>query len=255
MLISEVEIMNIIKFGGSIVNPDGKYDNKVIEEFADLIKGNDEKYLFIVGGGKICRFMQDASQSYLEDALGDSIEQKGLARDEIGIAVTKINARYILNHFKQYLGEEIKVFPEVLTDPTIKVDDSYDVYFMGGWKPGHSTDTDMMLLAKTLGAEKVIKISDFEIVKNVKPTDLYGKNSDEMKEILDNSEDLKSMTWNELTELVGSEWKSGLNTPFDPTGAKIGYELKDKLTLYIGRTNEITKMLKGEEFRGTIVKN
>ncbi len=198
--------------------------------------------------------MQDSSQKFLDDALGTDSEQKSFARDEIGIATTKINARYVLNYFKKYLGGKIKIFPEILIDPTEKVDKSYDAYLVGGWKPGHSTDTDMMLLAKTFKASRVIKISDFEIVKNVKPTDLLGKSKKEMKNILDNAKDLDSMTWKELTKLVGSEWAPGLNTPFDPKAAKIGYDLKNRLTLCIGRKEEVGKMLGGEDFRGTVVK-
>jgi len=246
--------VNIIKFGGSIVNPNGKYDDSIIEEFADLVKRSNERFIFVVGGGKICRFMQDSVQQFLDEALGPKSEQKNSARDEIGIATTKINACYVLNYFKKYLGKKIKIFPEILIDPTEKVDDSYDVYFVGGWKPGHSTDTDMMLLAKNFKANKVIKISDFEIVKNVKPTELLGKSTKEIKDILENSEDLENMTWKNLTNLVGSKWIPGLNTPFDPKAAKIGYDLRKNLTLHIGRKEEISKMLKGEEFRGTVVR-
>jgi len=52
--------------------------------------------------------MQDSSQKFLDDALGTDSEQKSFARDEIGIATTKINARYVLNYFKKYLGGKIK---------------------------------------------------------------------------------------------------------------------------------------------------
>ena len=98
------------------------------------------------------------------------------------------------------------------------------------------------------------KISDFEIVKNVKPTYLIGKNKEEMKEILSKADDIKETTWQGLVDLVGTEWVAGLNTPFDPRAAALGLKLEDTLTLYIGRKEQIPKMLKNEEFIGTVVK-
>lgn len=245
--------MNIIKFGGSIVNPDGKYNNSVIDDFIGLVKRHHaESFIFVVGGGKICRFVQSSAKTHLEDALKDP-ELLARANDRLGIATTLINADYVLRRFYDQLGSE--VYPEVILDPTHKVKGDGRVYFTGGWKPGCSTDKDMMLLAKTYHAERVFKISDFEIVKRISPLELSRYSGEDKLRALEKAEDIKEMTWKELTTLVGKEWKPGLNTPFDPEAARLGYRLRKNLIVYIGRYSELPKMLAGEEFRGTVVRD
>ena len=241
--------MNIIKFGGSIVNPDGRYDEKVINEFIKLVNNSKDKFIFVVGGGKLCRKVQDASKRFLQEALKNEKEVE-IANDELGLAVTKINAHYVLHRFQEKLGDII--YPDLIIDPTIKIKSNCKVFFATGWKPGCSTDKDMMLLAETFGADRVTKISDFEIVKRIKPTEL-AKLKDK-KKALDEAEEISEMTWSELKELVGEEWLPGLHTPFDPGAMHIGFKLRKKLIILIGRREELSKMLNGEKYSGTIVK-
>jgi uridylate kinase len=241
--------MNIVKFGGSIVNPNGKYDNTVIREFITLVRNSKEKFVFVVGGGKICRKMQDACQPFLEEAL--EREHIDLARDSIGIAATKINARYVLRRFQEAFGKS--VYPEIILDPTQAVNTRFKIFIAAGWKPGMSTDADMMLLAQTFGGERVFKISNFAYVKNVRPTDLVNLSEEEQKSRLATAEDIKSMKWSQLRDLVGTEWISGLNTPFDPAAVKVGMKLRKQVTLYIGQKEEFMRFLKVGSFHGTVV--
>ena len=98
--------MNIIKFGGSIVNPDGKYDEKVIGEFIKLVKNSKDKFIFVVGGGKLCRKIQWVAKKFLKEALKDE-KQVEYANDWLGIATTKINAHYVLKKFEEKFGDEV----------------------------------------------------------------------------------------------------------------------------------------------------
>lgn len=237
--------MNIVKLGGSIINPDGKYNQKTIEEFIQLVKGSKEKFIFVVGGGKLCRYLQNVSQEFLEQSLPK--EKINYARDWIWIATTCINADYILTRFKEKLKEE--VYPEILINPTNKIDNKARIYFTGGWKPGCSTDKDMMLLAKTFQAKKVFKITDFDFVKNIKPIELL--NATNKEKILEQAENLKEITWQELQQLVGNKWIPGLNTPFDSEAVTIGLNLKTKL--YIGKKEQFFEFIKNNKFQGTVV--
>ncbi len=244
--------MNIIKFGGSIVNPDGKYNNSVIDELIGLVRKHPtESFIFVIGGGKICRLIQSSAKPHLEEALKDP-ELLIKANDYLGIASTKINAEYVLDRFKEQLGTD--VYPEIILDPSRKIKGDGRIYFTGGWKPGCSTDKDMMLLAKKNHATRIFKISDFEIVKNLSPLKMIGMGKEQRNEILAKAEEIKEMTWKELVKLVGDKWIAGLNTPFDPEAARLGYRMRKTLTVYIGRYSELSKMLVGEEFKGTIVR-
>ncbi len=243
--------MNIVKLGGSVINPDGKYNNTIIDELISLVKKNGGSFTFVVGGGKLCRIIQNLAKPFLDTAL-ENEPSVALANDDLGIAITKINARYVLERFRKKLGE--LVYPEILIDPTQKPATTAKIFFAGGWKPGNSTDTDMMLLAKTFNAESVFKMSDFEIVKKIKPAELIGLSEQEKKKALAAAEETPLLTWNELKQLVGDEWNPGLNTPFDSIAVKIGLEIKKTVTLYIGKNTELPKMILGKKFRGTIVK-
>ncbi|MBT7903790.1 hypothetical protein HN587_08060 [Candidatus Woesearchaeota archaeon] len=244
--------LNIVKFGGSIVNPDGKYNNQVINDFADLVKETGQRFIFVVGGGKICRGVQDASMSHLEAALEDP-KEIDIARDRIGIATTQINADYVRRQFQRHLGDAGRIYPEIILDPTMPVQGDYQIYFACGWKPGCSTDKDMMLLAETFNADRVFKISDFPIVKDISPHELKKYSGEDKIRMIKQAPDLPKASWQKLVDLVGTEWEAGLSTPFDPRAAEIGYRLRDKLVVYIGQQQEFPKMLRGEDFIGTII--
>ncbi len=238
--------MNIIKVGGSIINPNGKYDLAVIRDLISLVQ-NKKKYLFVIGGGKLCRKIQEAARPILRNALEDI----ATANDTMGIAVTQINARYVLQQFQQRLGKA--VYPEILLDPTRKIKSKARIFFIGGWKPEHSTDKDMMMLAQTYQAPLVIKVSNFEVVKDVHPLELQTLSEAEKTKKISLAKELPSLTWKKLKELVGTTWVPGLNTPFDPRAVELGYTLRKKVTLYIGKKEELGKMLAGKEFSGTVV--
>ena len=243
--------MNIVKIGGSIVNPDGNYDNRFIAKLMDMVKESKERFIFVVGGGKLCRKVQNAAKPFLEEALeaGEKISQ---ANDYLGIAITKINASYVLEKFKEQLGSE--VYPEIIIDPTKKIKSSARIYFTGGWKPGCSTDKDMMMMAEVYGAKKIIKVTDVEYIKQINPLKFSKLSEPEKKKVLAEAKDIKEMSWKQLVDLIGTDWKPGLNTPFDPQAAELGYKLKKKVMLLLGRKEELERMLTGKKFKGTIVK-
>jgi uridylate kinase len=242
--------MNIVKFGGSIVNPDGVYDETVINEFVKLVKSSPQKFLLVVGGGKLSRKIQAVAKPFLHTALNNK-NQEAIANDYVGIAVTKINASYVLEQFKKDLGKA--VYPEVILDPTQKIKSKARVFIAGGWKPGVSTDTDMMLLAKLFKAKRVFKISNFAKVKKIRPQQFAKLSKQKQKKVFREATDIEQMSWRELKNLVGNKWVPGLSTPFDPEAAKIG--LKLKVTLYIGKKEEFIRFIKKGKFEGTIVKN
>jgi len=243
--------MNIVKLGGSIINPDGRYDHKFMAKLMDIVKGSGEHFIFVVGGGKLCRKVQAAAKPFLEEALTAN-ERISYANDWLGIAVTKINAGYILEEFKEQLSSE--VYPEIIIDPTKKIKSSARIYFAGGWKPGCSTDKDMVLLAETYGAKKMVKVTDVEYVKKINPVRFSRLSELEKKKAWAEAKDIQEMSWKQLIDLTGTEWKPGLNTPFDPQAAELGYQLRKQVRLLLGRKEELRKMLTGERFKGTMVK-
>ncbi len=236
--------MNIIKYGGSKVRPkEDTYDDKFIQSLIDLTKKySDQEFMIIIGGGALARKKQ-------REEPGADADR----RDWLGIEATWENAQYVIDYFIKNGVEGI--CPDVIKDP-IEHKEGFRLYFAGGWKPGNSTDYVTMMLAKTYAAERVIKISDFEIVKDFSPLKVKDMSKADRDNILAEAKDLPQASWQKMVELVGTEWVPGLNTPLDPLAAKLGLENKH-ITLYICREYELDKVLFGnlETFKGTIVSN
>ncbi len=241
--------MNIIKLGGSVINPDGTYDDEAIGAFIRLARGN-KRFIFVVGGGTLCRLLQQASMTYLKKALPAS--EISLAADEIGIAVTKINARYVLGRFQKAYGA--RVYPEILLDPAQRPKSAARIFIASGWKPGCSTDLDMVLLARTFSAQTVIKLTNIAMIKDISPLELAGLSPEQQHKALAMAKGLPNMTWKQLRELMGDQWTAGLHAPFDPQAAALGCQLRKKTTLYLGKQEELPRMLAGKAFKGTVVK-
>ncbi|MBT4651116.1 hypothetical protein HOC13_01190 [Candidatus Woesearchaeota archaeon] len=235
--------MNIIKYGGSRVSPTPEtHDDGFIDSLIDLTKKySSQEFMIIIGGGAL------AGKKQSEEPNADNDR-----KDWLGIEATWENAQYVIDRF-QSSGVE-KVCPEVVKDPTHKVS-GYRIYFAGGWKPGNSTDYVTMTLAVTYSAEKVIKISDFEVVKDLSPLEIKDLAKEEKSKRLAEAEDLPEATWQKMVDLVGTKWVPRLNTPLDPLAAKLGLE-HSGINLYICQESQLEKVLSGDYhgLKGTIVK-
>lgn len=237
--------MIVLKFGGSIVNPDGKYDDAALQRLGQLIQKNEvEQFCVIIGGGKVCRQLQQRSLDILKDVLPERLLK--VASDEVGIAATKINAHYVIDKLKPIFGDEVCPHPIIeLHSPPPK---DYRVYVSCGVYPGHSTDLDMMVLARLFGANRAVKITDFPVVLDAKATDFDKENAGQYQPLFE-------LSWSKLHELVGDVWVPGAHYPFDPIATQIGKQLAFKgFTLCIGQHEQLEAMVSSDDFKGSVVK-
>jgi uridylate kinase len=221
-------MLTVISLGGSLVYPK-KVDGSFVMGFSKLIseyvkKGH--KFAVYCGGGYLARkyqkFFSFLGNKYL--------------LDWIGIFATRRNARLL----KKYL--KLNVYGKIITDPTKKIDFKEDVLLAAGWKPGWSTDYDSVLLAKNLGAEQVINMTNVDYVYDKDP-----RNNKDAKPI-------KAISWLDFKKLVGSEWKPGLNMPFDPIAAKEAERSKLNVILVGKDLGNLRNLLEKKPFNGTVIK-
>ena len=229
--------LSVLSVGGSIISPD-KPDSAFLSKFLTSIKkyfeeNPDTGLILVCGGGAPAR---DYQKAYRE-VITSPEEQDSNIQDWIGIKATHINAQLV----KAVFGNLCK--DEVVTNPT-----SEDVKFTGrvlvagGWKPGFSTDTDAVYLAKRFGAKKVINLSNIKKVY----TDDPRKNPD--------AKPIDSISWDDFRKIVGDEWNPGKNAPFDPIASKMAQESGLKVYCADGRNIENTlAILKDEKFEGTVI--
>ena len=227
----------IINLGGSLIVPE-QVDVNFLKKFRKIIieqiEKKDQKFVFIAGGGKICRNYNQAAENIADDITDED-------KDWLGIHATRLNAHLIRTIFRNYAYPRINTNPHDLED-FYKCKES--IIIAAGWRPGFSTDYDSALLAKYLGISKIVNLSNIDYIYNKDP----NKFSDAKK--------VDEMSWGELQAMIGDEWQPGMNTPFDPVAIKFANEENLELVTMSGKNLENFKnYLNGDKFEGSVVKN
>ncbi len=224
----------VISLGGSIIVPDDidtSFMKSFVSSISDYLKGNLDSYLIIVcGGGSIARKYQ---QSFKEI---NSFYTENQA-DWIGIRATHLNAELINSLFSPLSCDF------VVTDPTSEnIVFNKQVLVSGGWKPGFSTDTDAVLLAKRYEADLIINLSNIKKVYTDDP-----KTNSEAKP-------LDKIKWVDFLKITGTVWVPGKNTPFDPVASKLAMESNLKVICADGRDIDNTlNILNNRKYVGTFI--
>lgn len=219
----------IVSVGGSLIAPK-EIDVGFLKKLKEVVlKHISKKRFFIyVGGGKTARIYQNAFREF-----GGSSREL----DWIGIHATRMNVRVMKRVLKEV------AHPEIVFDPTKRINIKKDVLVLGGWKPGWSTDYDTVLLAKTYGIKKIVNLTNIDYV--------YDKDPKKFKD----ARAIEEMDWEEFEKIVGEEWSPGLSAPFDPVAAKLAKEIKAEVAIINGaKIERLDSFLGGGKFKGTIIK-
>lgn len=226
-------MVTVISLGGSIIVPQG-VDTAFLKDFKaaieNYLKNNKKnKIILVTGGGSVARTYQNAAKE-----IDPSLDNDKL--DWIGVRATRINAELVNSIFGDLAKDEI------VTDPTSDYNFTGRVLIASGWKPGFSTDTDAVYLAKRFSADTVINLSNIKKVYTADP------NLDSTATPID------KINWAEFRKIVGDTWVAGKNLPFDPIASKLASEAKIKVICGDGRNIENTlNILNGKDFIGTTI--
>ncbi len=220
----------IISLGGSLIVPD-EIDVPFVSAFKQLIEkevASDKSFILITGGGKICRRYQKAGT-----------EISGLSNEELdwlGIHVTRLNAEFMRIVFGS------AAHPNIIIDPTTGGSIKESLAIGAGWKPGWSTDFVAVLMAKTLGAKRIVNLSNIDYAYDKDP----NKYPDAKK--------IEKISWKEFREIIPAEWSPGVNTPFDPIAAREAEELGIEVAIMNGKNlANLESYLNGRVFQGTVI--
>jgi len=228
-------MVTVISLGGSIVAPNN-VDIDFLKSFVSLIRGfieedNNQRFIFVVGGGGPARSYQNA---YREISQDDNFKDD--EADWIGIMATRLNAQLI----KAVMGEWCN--QEVVTNPGEVAPLTGHVLVAAGWKPGFSTDYDAVLLAERFGANLLINLSNIEKVYTADP------------KIDPNAKPIDKITWADFRAMVGDEWVPGKNVPFDPVASRHAQKIGLKVICAAGKNLENLKnILNEKDFIGTMI--
>lgn len=219
----------VISIGGSVILSDD-VNLTFYKELKTLLNKLSKKlkiYL-VVGGGKTAR-------SYIK--LGRVLNIKENFLDELGIDVTRLNAKLLL----KFLG----LLNFKIPNTTIEAKEFKDpIVVMGGTTPGHSTDM--------VGAElaEITNSSKFIIATNV--DGVYNKDPNKYA----NAKLIKEISIDELIDSFGTNWETaGKNIVIDGPALKIIKKAKIQTYVLNGkRLDQLEKAIDNKEFLGTVIK-
>jgi len=220
----------VVSVGGSLIVPD-QIDTDFLTNFKTLILDKIElgfTFSIIAGGGKTARRYQDAAATVTPLSRTDL--------DWIGIHATRLNAQLLRNIFVGH------AHPHVIKNPTVDVEADEPIIIAAGWQPGCSTDYDAVLMAKNLGAARLVNLSNIDYVYDSDPK----KNP--------SAKPIERISWSSFRSLIPPEWDPGLSSPFDPIAAKEAEALGLEVAIMNGmHLNEFSNYLEGKPFVGTVI--
>ena len=220
----------VVSVGGSLIVPDG-IDADFLSRFKTLILEKVQRgftFTIITGGGKTARRYQDAANAVTPLSPQDL--------DWLGIHATRLNGQLLRNIFAGY------AHPQVVKNPTIDVEAEEPITIAAGWQPGFSTDYDAVLIAKNIGARRLVNLSNIDYVYDADPK----KNP--------NAKKIEKISWPEFRALIPKDWDPGLSSPFDPIAAKEAETLGLEVAIMNGtKLGEFSNYLDGEPFVGTVI--
>jgi uridylate kinase len=221
----------VVSVGGSLIVPD-RIDTDFLSRFRALISekvGQGFSFYIITGGGKTARRYQDAAIAVHGDLTRDDL-------DWLGIHSTRLNGHLLRTIFRE------EAHPELIKDPSQAVESAEPVIVGAGWKPGWSTDYCAVEAAKSLGAKRVVNLSNIDYV--------YDKDPRKFED----AQKIERITWPEFRKLIPSEWDPGLSSPFDPVAAREAEALHLEVAIMSGaHLDRFSAYLDGKPFIGTVI--
>ena len=221
----------IISLGGSLIIPDD-IDIDFLKDFKKLILfhvKNGKKFVIVAGGGKICRKYQKVAKEISNPSCEDL--------DWIGIASLKLSAELLRIIFGEYAHNEI------ISNLSNNFSFEKPIVIGSAYKPGRSTDFDAVWGAKTVGAKKIINLSNTDYVYDSDP------------KLNPKAKKFERISWLEYRKLIPKEWNPGLNSPFDSVASEMAEKEGMEVIIMNGKPiDNLEKYLNGEEFLGTIIK-
>ncbi len=206
-------------FDMSKTSPDSRITD-VARQLVDIAE-EGRRLVAVTGGGKMARL-------YIE--LGRKLGASEAELDEVGIEVTRLNARLLITSLS---GIAHPVVPRTLDDVLLAHTTSR-IVVTGGFQPGHSTNAVAALIAEGLKADLLINATDVDGIYDKDPK-LYR---DAKKYSVVRVQDLENM-------ILSYESYAGTYELMDITALKI--VARSKIPTIITKYTNILDATRGED--------
>lgn len=220
----------VVSIGGSVLVP-GDDDAAYIRRLADMLRevASEAQVAVVVGGGREARRYVDMGR-----ALGGSVREL----DELGIGITRVNARLLTVALGDIANTEIPV----KADDCARMSEPGRIAVMGGTEPGHTTDAVSAMIAERMGADRIVNASNVDAVYSADPR----ADPDAVR--------YERMTIAQLKEVVYQDHDAGKSSVFDPLGVSIAMRERIDILMVNGRDlEELRNAILGKQIKGTFV--
>lgn len=220
----------VVSIGGSVLVP-GDDDAAYIRRLADMLRevASEAQVAVVVGGGREARRYVDMGR-----ALGGSVREL----DELGIGITRVNARLLTVALGDIANTEIPV----KADDCARMSEHGRIAVMGGTEPGHTTDAVSAMIAERMGADRIVNASNVDAVYSADPR----ADPDAVR--------YERMTIAQLKEVVYQDHDAGKSSVFDPLGVSIAMRERIDILMVNGRDlEELRNAILGKPIKGTFV--
>lgn len=218
----------VVSVGGSVLAPDLRADR--LRQYAEMLSGlaRDHGLAAVVGGGGVAR-------EYI--ATARDLGANEIQLDQLGIAVTRLNARLLV----AALGEQAAPSPaEELEDAVLALRRG-EIAVMGGTVPGHTTDAVATALAVYVNADLLVYATSVPGVFDTDPNEDAG------------AERFGELAPDELVDVIaGLERSAGASAPVDLLAAKLLQGAGIRAVVLDGTDpGRITQAVTDGDFEGT----
>lgn len=220
----------VVSVGGSLIVPD-QIDTDFLSSLRALVLERIEKdfsFAIVTGGGKTCRNYQAAAREVMDVSEIDL--------DWIGININCMHAEFLRILFGQVAA------PAIVKDFSRPIPTDYPVVLVGADAPGHSSDFDAVMVAKLMGAKRLVNLSNIDYVYDSDPNENP------------NAKKFEHLLWSDFRSLIPPEWGPGLSSPFDPIAAQEAEALGLEVAIINGvHLEEFSNYLDNKPFVGTVI--
>lgn len=221
----------VVSVGGSLLVPEA-IDVSFLTRFRNFVlekTRSGSSFFIIAGGGATARDYQQAARE-----VRGGLDEEDL--DWLGIHATRMNGHLLRTLFKE------EAHHRFIKDPNFTRIPKDPIVIGAGWRPGNSSDYCAVLAAKSLGATKLVNLSNIDYVYTADPR----KDPSAQK--------IERISWPDFRKLIPDEWDPGLSAPFDPVAAKEAEALGIEVAVINGTNLEaFSDYIDGKPFTGTII--
>lgn len=224
----------VMSIGGSLIVPNGGIDIQFLKKLNEFLRKQladhpDRQFFLVIGGGGTARDYRDAGKEVIGRLTDEDL-------DWLGIHATRLNAHLIRTIFRDVAHPNIIEHYEIIRKAT------EPIVIAAGWKPGWSTDYDAIMLCEDYDVRTVLNLSNIAKVY----TDDPRTNPQ--------AQPIDTISWSDFRQLVGDEWKPGMNAPFDPIAAQKAQELDVTVIVMDGKNfDNLQDYFDGKSFIGTTI--